>query len=70
VQCWLSQHVPRGGNEEDKERDKCGLEAVLNFTEAHSAYETVKSFFYAQCISKHDEQNILNFILLSPWLLV
>jgi hypothetical protein len=50
-----------GCREEDEESDRCGLEPVLNFTEAHSAYETVKSLFCAHCSSEHGEQNILNF---------
>jgi len=38
---------------------------VPNFTEAHAAYETVKSFFHVHSNSEHDEENILNL----EWLL-
>jgi len=45
--------------------DEYGLQAVPNFTEAHAAYETVKSFFHVHSNSEHDEENILNL----EWLL-
>jgi hypothetical protein len=49
-----------GGSGEEEEGDECEPEPVPSFTEAHAAFETVKSFFYAHSIGKHDEQVILN----------
>jgi hypothetical protein len=49
-----------GSSEEEEEGDKRGPEPVPSFTEAHTAFETVKSFFYAYSIGEHDEQVILN----------
>jgi hypothetical protein len=43
-----------GGSEREEDEDKHELRPVLNFAEAHTAFQTVKSFFYA-----HNE-NILN----------
>jgi hypothetical protein len=45
------------GEEQGDEREP---EPVPRFTEAHAAFETVKSFFYAHSIGEHDEQVILN----------
>jgi hypothetical protein len=34
-----------GGGEEEEEEDRHEHEAVLDFAEAHGAFQTVKSFF-------------------------
>jgi hypothetical protein len=49
-----------GSGEEDEEGDEREPEPVPSFTEAHAAFETVKSFFYVHSIGEHDEQVILN----------
>lgn len=46
-----------GGSEEDINKHEPN--PVLNFAEAHTVLQTVKSYFYAHNISKRDE-NILN----------
>jgi hypothetical protein len=48
-----------GSGEEDEEGDEHEPEPVPSFTEAHAAFETVKSFFYAHGIGER-EQVILN----------
>jgi hypothetical protein len=49
-----------GSGEEEEEGDECEPEPVPSFTEAHAAFQTVKSFFYVHSIDEHDEQVILN----------
>jgi hypothetical protein len=49
-----------GSGEKEEEGDKHEPEPVLSFTEAHAAFEAVKSFFYAHSIDELDEQVILN----------
>jgi hypothetical protein len=48
-----------GGGSGEEEGDECEPEPVPSFTEAHTAFKTVKSFFYAHSIGEHDEQVIL-----------
>jgi hypothetical protein len=49
------------GGEDEEAGDECRKpEPVPSFTEAHTTFETVKSFFYKHSISEHDEQVILN----------
>jgi hypothetical protein len=43
-----------------RKRETNEPEPVPSFTEAHAAFETVKSFFYTHSIGEHDEQVILN----------
>jgi hypothetical protein len=56
---WMVKN--RGGRWRGYEYD---LQAVPNFTEAHTAYKTVNSFFYMHSNSEHDEENCLNLELL------
>jgi hypothetical protein len=42
------------------EEDKHEPEPVASFTEAHPAYRSVRSFFYAHSIGKHNKQNTLS----------
>jgi hypothetical protein len=46
--------------EEEEDEDERESEAVPSFAEAHAAFQTVKSFFYAHNIGERDEENILN----------
>jgi hypothetical protein len=48
------------GDEEEEDEDEREPEAVPSFAEAHTAFQTVKSFFYAHNIGERDEENILN----------
>jgi hypothetical protein len=43
---------------EEEEGDKHEPEPLPSFTMVHTAYGTLKSFFYAYGISEHNEQNI------------
>ena len=40
---------------EDEEGDVHNIERVPSFTEAHTAYKTVKPFLYVHSISEHDK---------------
>jgi hypothetical protein len=51
----LTSYVDGLEGDEDKHEPR----PVLNFAEAHTAFQTVKSFFYAHNVGEHDE-NILN----------
>jgi hypothetical protein len=41
-----------------KNTDKCEPEPVLSFTEDHTVYETVNSFYHAPSTGKYDKEKI------------
>jgi hypothetical protein len=60
--CFPASTVTRhseGGESGGEEEDKCDSGQLWSFTEAQSAYRTVKSFFDINSIGKHNKQNTL-----------
>jgi hypothetical protein len=48
-------HEGDGGNEEEENEDKCEPKPAPSFAKAHTAFKTVKSFFYTHNIGEHNE---------------
>jgi hypothetical protein len=54
----LSDNCEGGESSKEKQGDEHKPEPEPSFTEWHTAYTTVKSFFYIHSIRKYDKNNI------------